>query len=277
MPWPCPSTPPVQYMWYIQCIAALRPQKMLNPGKGIEGRSSFASGAPQEVLESIIFTPFFLLDGKQQMVYGSLWLLTWELLMPLRHYLPSLHASRPWCAAVEEAGGDLENITQVKTLGKVRNRLGYDPTRTYIYFRIFWGQLPEFQCSEPDWKEVKKTVWDMDITHLLPSGCKALSLLFCPHHRYVKPLNHPSAIDSWYCIYLIIKKCAKSLTSATKKLSQTIPRCPKERIVQKWWFYTADQCDQGPFDQQHSASSSWGVTNSTEPLSTTWASVIWTI
>lgn len=51
-------------------IAALRPQKTLNTGKRIKGRSSFSSGALQAVLESNIFTPpLFLLDGKQHMVY----------------------------------------------------------------------------------------------------------------------------------------------------------------------------------------------------------------
>lgn len=154
----------------------------------------------------------------------------------LRHYLPSFHASRPWCAAVEEGGGELENITgpspwdtQVKTLGKVRNRLGYDPTRIYIYLRIFWGQLPELRCSEPDCKEVKKTVWDMDITHLLPSGCKALSLLHCPHHRYTKPLIQSSTIDSWYCIYLIILKKCNISYKCYKRVFSNNAQVPKRK------------------------------------------------
>lgn len=146
------------------------------------------------------------------MVYGSLWVLMWH---SFWDYLPSFHSSRPWCAAVEEGGRKLENITgpslwdsHVQTLGKIRNRLGYDLTRIYIYFRTFWGQVPELWCSEPDGKEVKKTVWGMDITHLFPNGCKALSLLLCHHHRYAKPLIQSSAIDSWYCVYLIfLKKC----------------------------------------------------------------------
>lgn len=60
-------------------IAALRPQKTLNTGKRIKGRSSFSSGALQAVLESNIFTPpLSLLDGKQHMVYWRLWVLMWH-------------------------------------------------------------------------------------------------------------------------------------------------------------------------------------------------------
>lgn len=82
---------------------------MLNPGKRIEGRSSLSCGASQEVFESNIFTLFFSVGWKTT---DGLWnpviVNVTEL---LRHYLPSFHASRPWCAAVEEGGGELENIT----------------------------------------------------------------------------------------------------------------------------------------------------------------------
>lgn len=150
MAWPCPFTPPEQHMWYIKSTAALRPQKTLNSGKRIKRRSSFSSGAPQAFFKSNIFTPFFLLDGKQHMVCGSLWVLMWHSFWDIHPFI----ASRPWCAAVEEGGGELENITgpspwdtHAETLGKVRNRLSYDPTRIYIYFRIFWGQLPELDVQ----------------------------------------------------------------------------------------------------------------------------------
>lgn len=161
-------------------------QKTLYPGKRTKGRSSFSSQALQAVLQSNIFTPsHFILDGKQHTVSWSCWVLMWHKFwgFTLCIFMPQGHSAAQ-CGAGEHHRSS-PRVTHAMSLGKVRGRLSYEPTRIYISFRIFWGQLPEPGCfTDLLTRTVKKSAWGMDVQW--PQSPKPL---LCHQIRHVKSLS----------------------------------------------------------------------------------------